>query len=304
MVKSKQLIILQKKKLELSNLKKVYWPEIGYTKGDMIAYYDEVCEFILPYLKDRPLTLHRFPDGIDGKSFFQKDVGSVAPDWMKTFPQKSEDDKVVHYTLCNDKATLIYLANWGCIELHPWNATKHHPQKPDYMVFDLDPGSVGFKKLIEVTLFLKEILDRIGLPNFCKTSGKSGLHIMVPAKGRYSFEQIREFCKAIYLLVHREFPQWTSLERSPSKRRDKIYLDYLQNRQGQTMACAYSLRPTPKATVSTPLDWSEVTPRLKPEAFTLVTLKQRLTKTGDLWQGVLGKGFDMKAALDKLEREF
>lgn len=301
-MKSNHQLTLNGHRLTLTNTGKVYWPEPGYTKGDLMAYYDEMSKWILPYLKNRPLSLHRFPDGIEGNHFFQKNMEDLPPAWVTRHNEYSEsEDRVVRYVVCNNKASLIYLVNLGCIEFHPWNARGKNPDQPDYMVFDLDPVDIDFKKVVEVALKMKGILDKLDINSVCKTSGKRGLHVMVPAQARYVFEDLREFARLISLYVHHALPEITSLERSPSRRQHKVYLDYLQNRRGQTMVAPYSLRPTPQATVSAPLDWKEVNDQLDPQSFTLVTMKKRMQSTGDLWKAVLGKGFDMKKALSKLE---
>ena len=289
----------------LTNLQKVYWPQEEYTKGDLIAYYRDVAPFILPYLRDRPLSLHRHPDGIAGKSFFQKDVSrNPPPPWVETVPIHSESTgKTGRYAVCQDAATLLYLANLGCIEMNPWNARVESLDNPDYLVLDLDPVDVSFSRVIESALAVRKVLDRAGVESVCKTSGKRGLHVFVPLGARYSHEMARQFAEVVAELVHAELPGTTSLERSPRKRMRKVYLDYLQNRRGQTVVAPYSVRPEPGATVSTPLRWREVSKGLDPTRFTIRTTLRRLNTIGDLWQPVLKGGTNLPAVLEKLARD-
>jgi bifunctional non-homologous end joining protein LigD len=286
----------------LTNLDKVYWPDEGFTKGDLIAYYREVAPVLLPYLRDRPESLHRHPDGIAGESFFQKDVsGRPPPDWVQTVTLPSESHgRAVTYLLCQDEATLLYLANLGCIELNPWNARLGSLDRPDYLVLDLDPVSVPFARVIEAALAIRTMLDRAGAESVCKTSGKRGLHIFVPLGARYDTELARQFAELVANLVHQRLPGFTSVVRSPALRQRRVYLDFLQNRRGQTLAAPYSVRPHPGATVSTPLRWQEVKKGLDPGRFTLRTLPGRLARVGDLWQPVLGPGVDLADCLERL----
>ena len=283
----------------LTNLGKIYWPKEGYAKGDVMAYYREVAPVLLPYLRDRPQSLHCHPNGIAGKSFFQKDVSrQPPPDWVKTVTIDSESgSESTTYLLCQNEPSLLYVVNLGCIELNPWNARVPALENPDYAVIDLDPEDEPFNKVIEATLAVRRTLERAGAEGFCKTSGKRGLHIVVPLGARYSHEQARQFAEIIANLVHQKMPGHTSVVRSPALRQHRIYLDYLQNRRGQTLAAPYSVRPYPGATVSTPLRWSEVRKGLDPAKFTLRTLPKRLEELGDLWAPVLGPGIDLSACL-------
>jgi bifunctional non-homologous end joining protein LigD len=289
----------------LTNLGKVYWPEEGYTKGDLLAYYREIAPIILPYLHDRPESLHRHPNGIDGKSFFQKDVSRQPPPaWVHTVNIGSESGKQeITYLLCQDEPSLLYLANLGCIELNPWNSRVQTLDRPDYLVMDLDPENIPFSRVIETAQVVRKVLERAALASYCKTSGKRGLHVYVPLAARYADEQVRQFAEILARLVHQELPDSTSLVRSPALRQGRVYLDYLQNRRGQTLAAPYSVRPYPGATVSTPLRWSEVKKGLDPTRFTLKTLPARLQKLGDLWGPVLGSGIDLAAGLQSWGRQ-
>ncbi len=298
-----KIIRLNGNEVKLTNQHKIYWPEGGYTKGDMINYYNTMYKYILPYLKDRPESLNRTPNGITSKGFYQKDAGGQAPDWVKSVKLYSESaNKDIDYIICNDRATLLYLNNLGCIELNPWNSRLGSLEYPDYMVIDLDPSDKNtFEEVIDAALATKEILDRAKATAYCKTSGSTGLHIYVPMGAQYSYDQVRDFCKIIVMKVQEMMPDNTTLERSLKKRADtKMYLDFLQNRQGQTLASAYSLRPKPGATASAPLHWKEVKSGLHPSQFHIHNLPQRVEKIGDIFKGVLGKGVDILKCLKNL----
>lgn len=289
--------------LKLSNLKKVFWLEEGYTKRDLLEYYDRISPYLLPYLKDRPENLRRNPNGYAGPSFFQKDMPATTPDWIETIKVYSEsNDKDVNYMICQDKAALLYMVNLGCIEINSWLSRKQALENPDYIVIDLDPQDVPFERVIEVTHAVKEVLDKGGIKGFCKTSGSRGMHIYIPMGAKYHYDQAKDFAYLIASLTHNMVPEITSLERMPAKRKNKIYLDFLQNRRGQTLAAPYCVRPKPGATVSTPLDWEEVKPGLHPSQFTIRNIFDRLKEKGDIFKGVMGKGVDMETALEKLTK--
>lgn len=290
-------------KLKLTHLDKIFWPEEGYTKGDVIDFYNSVYKYIIRHLKGRPESLKRMPNGINGEAFFQKDAGGQAPEWIGKFNIWSDNvHKNINYLVCNDKTSLLYLANLGCIELNPWNSTVDTPDKPDYIVMDLDPSEKNtFDDVVECALVIKEIMDRAGAACYCKTSGSTGLHIYIPMGAKYNYEQGRQFAEMVATLVTDQLPNTTTVERSLSKRRkDHIYVDFLQNKQGATLSCAYSLRPKPGAPVSTPLDWKEVKPGIDPRDYNIKNTLERLEKMGDLFAPVLGKGIDMLKVLKNL----
>jgi len=291
-------------KLTFTHLDKIFWPDEGYTKGDVVDYYNKVYTHIIKYMKDRPESLLRMPNGLADKGFFHKDAGLNAPEWVKHVPLYSESaEKEINYIICNDKPTLLYLANLGCIEMNPWNSRLDTLDKPDYFVMDIDPSEQNtFEQVIDTANVIKELLDKAGAVSFPKTSGATGIHIYVPLGGKYSYEQAKNFAHTIAIMTQEQLPDFTSLERTLSKRGKKyIYIDYLQNRKGQTLACAYSLRPKPGATVSTPLDWKEVKKGLHPSDFTMNNIMKRVEKKGDLFSGVLLKGIDMMKCIKKLE---
>jgi bifunctional non-homologous end joining protein LigD len=288
--------------VHVTHQSKVYWPNEGITKGMLIDYYREVASFILPYLKDRPESLHRQPGGIGQKDFFQKDVSrQPPPEWVQTISLPSEPgEEPTLAILCQNEATLVYLANLGCIELNPWHARVQSLDMADYMMIDLDPEAISFPSVVEVAQAIHKLLDGAEVPCYCKTSGKRGLHVFVPFAARYNHEQAKQFGSLIAQIIHRRLPAITSLVRDPRGRQARVYLDHLQNGKGKTLAVAYSVRPYPGATVSTPLKWSEVTRKLDPSKFTIRTTLQRLGRLGDLWAPVLGPGIDLHSCLERL----
>ena len=290
--------------LKFNNLSKIYWPEDGYTKRDMFNYYYQIADYILPYLKDRPLSLNRFPGGINGPGFYQKDVKGKAPDWAKTFPYTTSDGEDKEFLVGGDEATLLYMASLGCIEMNPWFSRIQHPDHPDYCVIDLDPDKNTFDQVIETAQEVKKILDAIEIPGFVKTSGSTGIHIYIPLGAKYSYDQSQMFAKLIVSIVHEQLPEFTSMERQIKNRDGKMYLDFLQNRPGATIAAPYSLRPKPGATVSMPLHWDEVKKGLTMKDFTIKNAVERVKTEGDLFKGTLQKGIDMTKALSKAQSIF
>jgi bifunctional non-homologous end joining protein LigD len=295
------IVTVNDQPLKLTNLKKLYWIKEGITKGDMLGYYNRIMPYIFPYMKDRPQSLNRFPNGVEGESFYHKNMAGKVEPWVQTFRRFSEsttEDK--DFMICSSEASLLYMANLGCIELNPWHSRVQTPHYPDWSVIDLDPGDISFEKVIETAIVVKKVLDSLQVVSFPKTSGSTGIHIYVPLDAKYNYEQSKQFAELVAHLVHEELPDFTSLIRNPQKRKDKIYIDYLQNRPIQTICAPYSIRPKPGATVSTPLDWSEVKKGLKMEDFTIKTIFERVQSEGDLFDGVLGPGMDLNKVLKKL----
>jgi bifunctional non-homologous end joining protein LigD len=288
----------------LTHLEKVYWPKEGITKGDLIEYYREIAPVILSYLRDRPQSLHRFPNGIEGKSFFQKDVShQPPPPWVATATVSSGGrGNQIEYLLCQDEPSLLYIANLGCIEVNPWNSRVGSLEEPDYVVIDLDPEAVGFEKVIETAIAVRRVLEHAEIESVCKTSGKRGLHVFIPIGPGHTTDQATQFAEIVASLVHEKLPTFTSLVRSPSLRQGKVYLDFPQNSRGQTLASAYSARPHPGATVSTPLLWKEVKKGLDPAKYTIKSIAQRLDKMGDPWSRVLHGGNDLSRCLSRLRK--
>jgi bifunctional non-homologous end joining protein LigD len=297
-------ITLNRHKVKLTNQDKIYFPEDEVTKGDIVEYYQSVAEYILPYLKNRPLSLNRFPNGIEKQGFYQKDAGDHIPEWIKTTKVFSDStDEYIDYIICNDKATLAYLNNLGCIDMNPWNSALPDLEHPDYLVLDLDPSKKNtFDHVIETALQVNEVLQSIKVKGYCKTSGSTGIHIYIPMGGHYDFDQVKDFAHILMKQVNEKLPEITTLERSLQKRStNKIYMDYLQNRQGQTLASVYSIRPKEGASVSMPLEWEELKPGLKPTDFNIHNALERIKEKGDLFKPVLGKGIDMMKALELLQ---
>jgi bifunctional non-homologous end joining protein LigD len=290
--------------MTFTHLSKVFWPGEKLTKRDMINYYYQVAPVMLPYLEGRPQSLNRFPNGIKGKHFYQKDVTGKVPAWIRTFLYHAEDDpEDKHFLVAEATASLLYMASLGCIEINPWSSTVKKPDKPTWCIIDLDPGSkTTFDQVIEAAHITREVLESLKVPSYPKTSGATGMHIYIPLGGKYTFEQSREFARVVVTLVHDRAGNFTSLERSVSARRGKMYLDFLQNRQQATVAAPYSLRPRPGATVSMPLAWEEVTAGLKPGDFTIFNAIDRLRSAGDLFKPVLGKGISLSGVLREAEK--
>jgi bifunctional non-homologous end joining protein LigD len=297
-----QLVVINKRELKLTNLDKIYWPDEKITKRQMLDYYHAVAEYIIPYIKDRPQSLNRHPDGIKGESFYQKNVKDKVPDWIATYDYKSDDGKDKEFLVAKDEASLIYIANLGCIEINPWHSRISAPENPDWCVIDLDPDTNDFEEVITAAQVVKQVLDSINVPGYCKTSGSTGLHIYIPLGAKYDYEQSKQLAELIVTLVHDEIPDFTSIVRATKNRKGKIYLDFLQNRSIQTIAAPYSLRPKPGATVSTPLHWEEVKPGLKLSSFTIFNILDRIKNEGDIFKAVMGKGIDMKTTLENMSR--
>lgn len=302
-IDEKSEVQIGKQKVELSNLSKVFWPKEGYTKGDLINYYKEVAPVLLPHLKDRPESLLRYPDGVQGEKFFQKNTSNLVAKWIKkTKVHSNSGNKTVEYLLCQDEASLLYMINLGCIDLNPWNSRIKHLEKPDYLIIDLDPEDISFAHVVEVAKEFGKLLEKLHIPGYPKTTGATGIHIYIPLGAQYSYDLARKFAELLCVQVHAKLPEITSMERSPDKRQGKVYLDYLQNSKGQTLASVYSVRAQPGATVSAPLEWNELTSKLHPSQFTIKNIPNRIQKKGDLFKGVLGKGIEMEKALNKLDK--
>ncbi|WP_301920639.1 non-homologous end-joining DNA ligase [Ferruginibacter sp.] len=302
-IENDQDLIIGKTKVKLTNQNKIYFPEDKITKGMLVNYYQQMSAYILPYLKDRPESLKRNPNGIHESGFFHKDAGVDAPGFVKRRKIFSDAaNKDIDYIICNNKATLAYLNNLGCIEINPWNSTIKNLDKPDYLIIDIDPSEKNtFEQVIETAIAFKQILDKAGAIAFCKTSGATGLHIYVPMDKKYLYEPVKGFAQFLCTMVNESLPDFTTMERNLAKRGNKnIYLDYLQNRRGQTIAAPNSLRPEIGATVSTPLSWKEVKIGLHPGHFTIKNILSRVKKTGDIFKGALQKGVDIQQCLNKL----
>lgn len=293
------------KQLKLTHLNKIFWKDEGITKGDLVHYYKDIAGCIIPYLKDKPISMRRQPNGIADAGFFQKDVDpSHLPKWIKTKPLYSEsNDKNINYIIGDDQATLLYMVNLGCIEINPWLSSYKKPDNPDYVVIDIDPHDVPFTEAVEVALKTKQVFDRMKLKVFVKTSGSKGLHIYCYLGAQYHYDFTRTFAEYVAKIIHEELPDTTSVERNPAKRKNKTYIDFLQNSRGQTIACPYSVRPKPGATVSAPLHWHEVNNDLKLSDFTIHNMRERVKKIDDPWKDLTRSKADLKHALELLKSQ-
>ncbi|MFZ5596135.1 MAG: non-homologous end-joining DNA ligase [Bacillota bacterium] len=268
--------------VRLTNLDRVLWPE-GLTKAHLVNYYLEMAPVIGPHLKNRPLVMKRYPGGIEGEYFYQKECPDYAPDWIETFPIR-HSEKTINYIVCNDTATLAWLANQGCIELHAWLSVLDNVNCPDIAVMDLDPAEgATFEDVMDIALLCRRALEEFGLVPFVKTSGSRGLHIFVPIFNDHTFQEVTMAMQYLAGLITGVYPGKATTERYVARRAGRVYLDYLQNGRGKTMAFQYSLRPRPGAPVSTPLLWEEVeAKRVVPEAFNMKTIFRRLDLYGDI----------------------
>jgi bifunctional non-homologous end joining protein LigD len=257
-------------KVSFSNLDKVFFPQVGVTKAQFIKYIIKVAPKMLPFLKDRPIVLTRYPEGVDKEGFYAKNAPEGMPSWVQTVTLYSHSAKrEVNYILCNDLDTLIWLANLAAIEIHMPLATVPQRETPDFAFFDVDPEPPAtFEDAVEVALLIKEKLDALGLEGYVKTSGKKGLHILVPVVRQYTFKETRAFVHAIGIQLMKEHGKVVS-EFKDTKTPDKVFVDYTQNSHGRTMACPYSLRATPDASASTPIPWAALKKKLKPSEFNI-----------------------------------
>ena len=290
-------------RVAISNPRKVFWPDEGYTKHDLVAYYETVSPWLLPYLKDRPLVLTRYPDGIAGKSFYQKDAPEFAPSWVRTERVwAAEVEREIDYFVVDDLETLRYVVNLGVIPLHLWGSRAASLEQPDWLILDLDPKGAPFTDVVKVARTLHALLDGLELPSYVKTSGATGLHILLPLAARYTYDETRTFARLLATLGVEAEPDIATIVRPVRDRGGKVYLDYLQNGYGQTIVAPFSVRPLPGAPVSCPLRWSEVTARLDPARFTIATMPARLSSVGDPLAALLGEGIDIAAALTRVAR--
>ena len=288
--------------LRLSNLEKVYWPEDGYTKGDLIDYYRKVAPQMLPYLRDRPVVLTRYPDGIAGKSFYQKNSPEFLPSWIPTVGVWSEEvGREIRYATIQDEEALLFLVNLGTIPFHLWASRAPQLDRPDWCILDLDPKGAPFVHVVELARGLREVCEELGLPAYVKTSGSSGLHVLVPLRATLDYEQSRMLAQLLGQLVVDRHPKIATLTRQISARGGKVYVDWLQNRRGQLLVSPWCVRPLPGATVSTPLRWKEVVPSLDMGHFTLATVPARLRRQAtDPMAAVLTERADVAGALELL----
>src|SRR3989454_625016 len=290
------------KEVKFSNLDKVFWPDEGYTKGDLIEYYRAISPWLLPYLKDRPVVMTRYPDGITGKSFFQKDAPAFAPDWLRTERMWSEDtQREIDYFVCDDLESLLYLANLGSIPLHVWGSRAASLELPDWCILDLDPKEAPFAHVVTVAKAVKRLCDEIELPCFIKTSGSTGLHVLLPLGRQCTYEQSRQLGGLLARVIATQLPEIATVTRQVGKRGARVYLDYVQNGHGRLLVAPFSVRPLPGAPVSTPLLWRDVGPKLDIRRFTIRSVPARMQKLrDDPLLPVLDARPDLVAALERL----
>ncbi len=291
--------------VEFTNVKKVFWPDDGYTKGDLLEYYRAIGPWLLPYLKDRPLVMTRFPDGIAGKSFFQKDAPGFTPDWIRTERMWSEDtQREIDYFVCDDLASLLYVINLGSIPLHLWASHAPTLERPDWCVLDLDPKGAPFEHVVEVALAARALCRSIELPLYVKSSGSTGLHLFVPLGRQCTHEQSRSLGELLARCLVGRLPEIATITRQVSRRDGRVYVDYLQNGSGKLVVAPFSARPIPGAPVSAPLKWSEVNRTLDIRRHTIATVPERMRKLKrDPLAEVLETAPDLVAALEALMGE-
>ena len=288
------------RELRLSNLDKVFWPEEGYTKGDLLNYYFNISPFMLPHLEDRPLTLKRMPNGVAGDFFYEKNAPVHTPSWMPRIPVRAEG-KTIDFLAVRDVAHMLWVVNLGCIEFHPLHSRGTDQERPTYAFFDLDPFEpAGFDEVKHVATLVKVVVDRLGLRCYPKTSGATGMQIMVPVDGSHTYDEVRGFVGTVADLVHEADRSVTTLEWEVRRRTGKVFLDVNMNRQGANIAAAYSLRPERGATASAPFDWDELDD-IDPSAFTIETMFERVAQVGDPFLPVAkGAGQSLDEAIDRL----
>ena len=293
-------------RLKLTNLDKPFWPDEGITKGDLLDYYEQIAEVLVPYLKDRPFTMRRYPDGAYGKAFFQKDAPKHMPEWIPRYRalvsarDSARTKKWVEFPLVNEPAAVLWMVNMGCIDMNTWYSRVDKPERPDFVLFDLDPTpEVPWTQTVEVALILKELFDRLGLQAFPKTSGGKGFHILVPIERRATYEDTRRFAEIVAGAVARAHPKLATTEWSKARRRG-VLIDANQNGEGKTIASAYSARPKPNAPVSTPLRWDEVNEKLNPSIYTMDVVLERVREHGDMFAGVLTTRQSLAKALAQI----
>lgn len=296
------VVVAPARKIVISNPDKVFWPEDGYVKKDLIEYYQRISPWLLPYLHDRPLVMTRYPDGIHGKNFFQKNAPPFVPDWMRTQTMWSQHaQREIDYFVCNEVDCLVYLANLATIPLHVWGSRVTNLQHPDWCILDLDPKTAPFAHVVEIARYIRGLTEEIGIPSFIKTSGSTGLHVVMPLGGQCTYEQCRMFAEILARVVAEDLPKIATIERSMKMRRGRVYVDFGQNGHGRLLVSPFCVRPRPGAPVSMPLSWDEVGPSLDHQSFTIANAPRIMVERGtDPFAGVLGPAPDLQAILAKL----
>lgn len=294
-------LTIEGRRLKFTNLKKIFYPADGYSKRDVINFYAAVSPLLLPHLQARPLSLRRYPNGIESEGFFQKQAAESFPAWLHTESIQTDKESKTDFVVCDDKASLLYLANLGCIDQNPWMSRVGSLENPDFILIDLDPYHCGFDRIVEAAHVVKQKLDLIALQGYPKTTGGDGMHIYIPVETRYTYAQTRSFAEILARWVTAERPDLFTTPRTVAAReKGKVYFDWMQNAEGKTISAPYVLRAYPGAPVATPLKWEEVRPALKPTQFHIGNVSRRFERVGDLFAGVLKKPQEMEPALDKL----
>ena len=299
--KTEIALTIDGKPLKFTNVNKIYYPQDNVTKRDVINYYDAVSDLLMPYLKDRPLSLRRYPEGIEGEGFFQKHADKGFPPWMRVEQIVAEDGHLRMQLIGDDKAGLLFLANFGCIDQNPWMSRVDSIEHPDFILIDLDPYECPYDKIVEAAHCVRRLLEKLGLESFPKTTGGNGMHLYIPLEPVFSYEQTKAFCEIVARLVAVERPDLFTTPRSVARRdKGKVYFDHLQNGKGKTISAPYVLRPRPGATVATPLEWREVKPGLSPKQFHIRNAMDRFDRVGDLFEGVRNRPQRLEPAMERL----
>jgi bifunctional non-homologous end joining protein LigD len=286
--------------IKLSNADKVFFPEDKISKGDLIDYYHQIAGVMLPYLEDRPLTMHRFPDGIEGEGFYQQQISDYFPDWIEHLSVEKEGGSVTH-VLCQNAATLVYLANQACITPHVWLSRKGRLNYPDLMVFDLDPPTEDFAPVRQAAQLLKSFLSELGMEPLVKTTGSRGLHVVVPLDRKADFDEVRSFAQDVAVVLSKQEPERVTAEQRKEKRKGRVFLDYLRNSYGQTAVAPYAVRAKPGAPIAAPIDWDELKDKdMNSQSYTLKNIFRRLSRKKDPWQGMWAKAHSLAKAKQEL----
>lgn len=285
------------REVKITNPDRILFPKSHILKLDLINYYERIAPIMLPHIKDRPLSMQRFPEGIAGEGFYQKDAAEYFPAWIKRFNVEREDKaKVVHHVLCNDAQTLVYLANQAVITPHIWLSTAKAIYKPDQIIFDLDPSEgASFADVMYMAKRCKKMLEELGMHPFVKTTGSRGLHITVPIKPQHDFDAVHDFTRSIAELLVKENPEHATLQMRLDKREGKVFIDYLRNTWAQTAVAPYAVRAREKAPVAAPLEWKELTSSLEPQKYTINNIFRRIARKGDVWEDMREHAVSIKS---------
>jgi bifunctional non-homologous end joining protein LigD len=292
-------VTYQGREFELSHPDKVLFPQAKVTKAGLVDYYRRVAEVMVPHLAGRPLTLERHPDGVSGPSFYQKEVPDYFPDWVARAEVATKEGGQLHQVLCEDEATLVYLATQACITLHPWLSRADQPRHPDRLIFDLDPSGDDFGVVRSTARALRDLVGELSLEAFVQTTGSRGLHIVVPIERQYEFNEVRAFARDVATKLVRGAPSERTLEQSKSKRGRRVYVDIMRNGYSQSAAAAYSVRARPGAPVATPIEWDELG-SVGPDSYTLSSVPRRMAQRADPWAGMAGRARPLGPAPERL----